>query len=55
MKVASLDTDAALIAAAREDADQLLVNDHTLGKRPALRAEVMAALGTDGAEWLARS
>lgn len=55
LKVASLDTDAALIAAAREDADQLLVNDHTLGKRPALRAEVMAALGTDGAEWLARS
>lgn len=55
LKVASLATDETLISAAREDATTLLEHDPKLGKRPALRAEVMAALGPDGAEWLARS
>lgn len=55
LKVASLDTDENLIVAAREDATQLLTNDPGLQRRPALRAEVIAALGSDGAEWLART
>lgn len=55
LRVASLDTDENLIIAAREDAAGLLTNDPALQRRPALRAEVYAALGPDGAGWLTRT
>lgn len=55
LRVASLDTDRDLLLAARDDASTLLTGDSKLGKRPQLRAEVIAALGPDGTEWLTRS
>ena len=55
LRVANLDTDTQLIAAARDDADKLLSGDAELGRFPALRAEVLTALGPDADEWLSRS
>lgn len=54
LRVASLDRDRDLLAAAREDAAALLDGDPTLARHPGLRAEVTNALGEDGADWLTR-
>lgn len=54
LRVASLDRDRDLLAAAREDAAALLDGDPELDRHPGLRAEVNNALGDDAADWLTR-
>lgn len=54
LRVASLDRDRDLLAAAKVDADTLVGNDPELARRPGLRAEIDNALGPDAADWLTR-
>lgn len=55
LRVASLTTDTRLLSAAREDAGQLLSDDPRLLRRPGLLADVVAALGDDGADRITAS
>lgn len=55
LRVASLEDDRDLLAAARADAATLTDGDPRLARRPGLRAEVENALGVDAEDWLSRS
>lgn len=55
LRVASLDTDMDILERARGHAAALMADDPTLARRPLLRAEIVAALGSDAMSWLARS
>lgn len=55
LRVADLDNDRELLEIARVRASELIDEDPSLSRRPALRAEIVAVLGEGAAEWLAKS
>lgn len=55
LRVAKILEDEELIKWAKEDASEILEGDPKLDRRPALRDEIVRALGDDAKEWLARA
>lgn len=55
LKVASLRADRELVVTCRNEANTILNADPTLGRRPGLRNEVIAALDEDTQKWLTKT
>jgi ATP-dependent DNA helicase RecG len=55
LRVASLKNDRDLVITCRSEADRILDGDPGLKRRPGIRNEVLAELGDDAQEWLAKS
>jgi len=55
LRVADLEADLALLERARGHVNALSATDPTLARRPLLRAEIVAALGSQAMSWLSRS